>query len=74
MTTTIILSDHTFHLLLQRHNKRYKKGHATFNPDTSKWSVPVDDFTLSILDVYRYENETYDDALTRALGTQHGTN
>ena len=72
--TTIILSNRTFHLLLKRHDKRYEGGHATFNPDTKKWSVPVDDFTLAILDVYRHKDETYEDAITRALHTTHGTN
>ena len=72
MTTTIILSDHTYLKLLKRHDKRYEKGLATFNQDTKKWSVPVDDVTLVILDAYRLEGETYDDALTRALGTREG--
>lgn len=74
MTTTIILSDRTYLKLLKRHDKRYSGGLATFNPETKKWSVPIDDFTLAILDVYRHEGETYDDALTRALGMRHGVN
>ena len=72
MTTTIILRDSTYLKLLKRHDTRYEKGLATFNPDTKAWSVPIDDFTLAILDVYRHEDETYDDALTRALGTRKG--
>lgn len=71
--TIIVLSDKTYHQLLKRHDRRYKGGLATFNPETKKWSVPVDDVTLVILDAYRFEGETYDDALTRALGTRHGT-
>lgn len=72
MPTTIILSNQTYLHLLKRHDARYKEGLATFNPETKKWLVPIDDFTLTILNAYRYENETYDDALTRALGTRKG--
>jgi len=71
--TIIVLTDKTYLLLLKRFNQRYEKGHATFNPDTKKWSVPIDDFTREILDTYRHPDETYEDAIVRALGTTHGT-
>lgn len=72
--TIIVLTNATFHLMLQRFNQRYEGGLCTFNPETKKWSVPIDDFTKEILDVYRHKDETYEDAITRALHTTHGTN
>lgn len=74
MTTIIVLTNKTFLLMLKRFNQPYKEGHATFNPTTKKWSVPIDAFTKEILDTYRHPNETYEDAITRALGTTHGVN
>lgn len=71
--TIIVLTNKTFLLMLKRFNQRYEEGHATFNPDTSKWSVPIDAFTKEILDTYRHLDETYEDAIVRALGTPHGT-
>ena len=73
MPTTIVLTNKTFLLLLKRFDRRYEEGHATFNPDTKKWSVPIDTFTKEILDTYRHPDETYEDAISRALGTTHGT-
>ena len=74
MTTIIILTNTTFLLMIKRFNKRYEGGLATFNPETKKWSVPIDNFTKEILDVYRHEDETYEDCITRALHTTHGLN